>query len=79
MRNGVNRRLILYTTRARTVTLVKNFFKQLKLGTLSLCGMSLVLFGAAGYASFAEEESQCGKAIGTGQYITGTFIPENKD
>jgi len=58
---------------------VKNFFKQLKLGTLSLAGMSLVLFGAAGYASFAEEEKQCGKMAESGQFITGTFIPEQKN
>jgi len=58
---------------------VKNFFKKLKLGTLSIGGMSLIVFGAAGYASFAEEETQCSKHIGEGSYIVGTFIPEKKE
>lgn len=65
-------------TRGEDGKMVKTFFNKLKLGTLSIGGLSLIIFGAAGYASFAEEQSQCGKDLSEGRYIVGTFIPEQK-
>lgn len=57
---------------------MRQVLNRLKLGTFTLAGFTLVVFGAAGYASFAETEHQCSQAPAAGEYIAGTFIPEQK-
>lgn len=57
---------------------MRQLFKRLQIGTLMISGFVLVIFGAAGYATFAEANHVCQRDDRTSQYIAGTFIPENK-
>lgn len=43
-----------------------------------IAGLSLIVFGAAGYATLAETDHQCVNSLGSGEFITGTFIPAQK-
>lgn len=43
-----------------------------------IAGLSLIVVGAAGYATLAETNQQCVSGLNSGEFITGTFIPAQK-
>ena len=57
---------------------MRNVFKRLRLGFLTVSCAGLIIFGAAGYATFSEAEQQCAQIAENGEFISGTFIALDK-
>lgn len=58
--------------------MVRQFFERLRLGTLVLGGFIMMIFGAAGYATFAEGDHECKPSESKGVYTLSTHTRQAK-
>jgi len=58
--------------------MVRGFFDRLRLGTLFLGGFTMMIFGAAGYATFAENHDDCKHDASSDVYTVSSYAPEVK-
>lgn len=55
---------------------MRHIIKNLRLGTVFLASMTLMVFGAAGYASLVEADDQCSPVKVSNQAIEATNMTD---